>query len=277
MDITELGSLGGDPTYLGLLGLPEPLDISLFKQSTVGSFNPSLRGFGIAQNLQPLSSCPIFYSSADCPLSREAVDFGELTAGNYQMQGWQPSGYTDYSLNWNPNTALNTQGTAPNTNLLTGVWEQVLDNSDPVVYAYDQVAAANSEFAQESETVAQNESAQNFSVTANTIKADRLWEGGELGLNLSGAGLAVGIWDGKGDTWKVQDKHQEFNGRVKIIERTVPPRGKPLDHATIVAGLIGAAGLEPQARGMANKVERYSYQSANYLRYLEDKGAKFVA
>ena len=59
MDITELGSLGGDPTDLGLLGLPEPLDISPFKQSTAGSFTPSLRGFGIAQNLQPLSSSPI--------------------------------------------------------------------------------------------------------------------------------------------------------------------------------------------------------------------------
>jgi hypothetical protein len=151
----------------------------------------------------------------------------------------------------------------------------VLDNSEPVVYAYDQVAAANSELAQASETVGQNESAQNFSVAANTIEADRLWEGGELGLNLSGAGLAVGIWDGKGNTWQVQDEHQEFNGRVKIIDN--PPNGKPIDHATIVAGLIGAAGLDPQARGMANQVEMYSYQAANYLRDLEAEGSKFVA
>jgi|GEM_PF-6093486 len=276
MDLTELGSLDGNPTDLGLLGLPEPLDISPFKQRTAGSFTPSLRGFGIAQNFQPLSSSPILYSSADRPLIRAAVDFGEFTVGNYQIQGWQPSGNTDYRLNWNPNTALNTQATAPNTDLLTGAPEPVLDNSDPVVYAYDQLAAANSEVGQESETVAQNESAQNFSVAANTIKADRLWQGGELGLNLSGAGLAVGIWDGQGVTWQVQDEHQEFNGRVKIIERTNPPGGIPNDHATIVAGLIGAAGLDPQARGMANQVEMYSYQSVNYLRDMEAEGAKFV-
>ncbi|MBU4270739.1 MAG: S8 family serine peptidase [Planctomycetes bacterium] len=85
---------------------------------------------------------------------------------------------------------------------------------------------------------------------ADTTNADQLWSGGGLGLNLSGAGVSVGIWDGG----PVRSTHLELSGRVTVVDS-----GPAQNHATHVAGTIGAAGINASAHGMANSVQIYSY------------------
>lgn len=80
---------------------------------------------------------------------------------------------------------------------------------------------------------------------ADTTNADQLWSGGGLGLNLTGTGLTVGIWDGG----SILSTHQELAGRVSVMD----PVGLS-SHATHVAGTIGATGVNPLARGMAGAI-----------------------
>jgi len=78
---------------------------------------------------------------------------------------------------------------------------------------------------------------------ARTISTDKVWEGGSLGLDLSGTGMVVGIWDGG----KVRTSHVEFGGRARILDNA----SELSDHATHVAGTLGAAGVNNSAHGMA--------------------------
>lgn len=75
---------------------------------------------------------------------------------------------------------------------------------------------------------------------AITTRANRVWVGGGAGLNLSGSGVLLGIWDGG----TARPSHQEFNGRV-----TVQDGGSMGWHATHVAGTMIAAGVDPDAIG----------------------------
>lgn len=79
---------------------------------------------------------------------------------------------------------------------------------------------------------------------ADSTNAEDLWPGGSAGLNLSGAGVVVGVWDGG----SIRATHQEFlsgsitnNNAVSIS-----------NHATHVAGTIIAQGVYAAARGMAS-------------------------
>jgi len=70
--------------------------------------------------------------------------------------------------------------------------------------------------------------------------------------NLDGSGIKVGVWDGG----SVRNTHQEFNTtRVVIKNSTVAA----IDHATHVAGTIGASGFQASAKGMAPLVAIDSY------------------
>ncbi|NEN99278.1 MAG: S8 family serine peptidase [Moorea sp. SIO3I7] len=97
---------------------------------------------------------------------------------------------------------------------------------------------------------------------ANTTNTDQLWDGGSLGLNLDGSGLTVGIWEAteqNSNSWRIRNTHQELNGRVTIVDRGTGFS----NHATHVAGTIGATGINNQARGMANQIDLRSYSSNN--------------
>lgn len=85
--------------------------------------------------------------------------------------------------------------------------------------------------------------------SADTIATDELLPpvsglpGGSSGLNLTGAGQTVGIWD-EAD---VLTNHTEMNGRVTDIDGTSGTN----QHATHVAGTMIASGVQTLARGMS--------------------------
>lgn len=77
---------------------------------------------------------------------------------------------------------------------------------------------------------------------ADSLSADELWPGGSTGLNLTGSGVTLGIWDGG----SVDASHPEFRGRLRIRDGAEAD-----DHATHVGGIMAAAGVNPAAKGMS--------------------------
>jgi hypothetical protein len=76
-------------------------------------------------------------------------------------------------------------------------------------------------------------------------------EGGRSGFNLMGTNMIVGEWDGGG----VLTAHVEFEGRA--IQRDDP--FAPSNHATHVAGTLIAAGINPEAIGMAPEATLWAH------------------
>jgi len=75
---------------------------------------------------------------------------------------------------------------------------------------------------------------------ANSVTAIAGWPTGSTGRNLNGAGVTVGMWEANSFTGGagVRTAHGQFGGRVTQADST------PLsDHATQVAGTIGAGGI----------------------------------
>ena len=95
---------------------------------------------------------------------------------------------------------------------------------------------------------------------ADTTNTDQLWAGGGLGLNLDGSGVKVGVWDGG----HVLGHHQELSGRVSYGDSS-----SYSDHATHVAGTIGASGVRTDAHGMASNVRIDSFDFNNDVAELE--------
>lgn len=89
---------------------------------------------------------------------------------------------------------------------------------------------------------------------ADSLSADELWPGGSTGLNLTGAGVTLGIWDGGA----VDPTHPEFSGRLRIRDGA-----EAADHATHVGGIMAAAGINPNAKGMsfAATLDSYDWDS----------------
>lgn len=84
---------------------------------------------------------------------------------------------------------------------------------------------------------------------ADTVSTDELWPGRATGLELTGAGTTVGIWDG-GD---VLLTHQEFDSGAgtRVTDRDgVSPLGIS-GHVTHVAGTLVAEGQDAAAQGMS--------------------------
>ena len=81
---------------------------------------------------------------------------------------------------------------------------------------------------------------------ADTTNADQLHNGGGLGLDLTGDGVSVGVWDGG----QIRSTHQELTGRVTLVDTALAFS----DHSTHVAGTIGASGVTASAEGMAEGV-----------------------
>ena len=123
---------------------------------------------------------------------------------------------------------------------------------------------------------------------ADTTNSDQLWLGGGLNLDLNGANYTVGVWDGG---W-IRDTHQEFQlpvggSRVTIQDQGNDPGDEDPDfavedHGTHVGGTIGADGNplndnDPNARGMVNEVDLWSYGWTNDLSELEAAASTIAA
>lgn len=89
------------------------------------------------------------------------------------------------------------------------------------------------------------------STASRTARANRLYSGGTLGLNVQGQGMTVGVWDGG----SARTTHVEFpDGKVFSGDG-----GELDDHATHVMGTVVAAGLTPTLRGIAFDASARSY------------------
>lgn len=90
-----------------------------------------------------------------------------------------------------------------------------------------------------------------------TIKANKVYTNGELGLNVNGEGMILGIWD----RGTVRLDHEIFENRVVNKEGTVGSTA----HATHVAGTMIGSGLVMggAVRGMAPKATVHTYNWSN--------------
>lgn len=86
--------------------------------------------------------------------------------------------------------------------------------------------------------------------------------------NLDGSGLTVGLWDSSGPL----TTHQEFGSRIRIRDGAFLPG----NHATHVAGTIGAAGINPLAMGMAPGVRIDAYDFEYDTEEMARRGASYV-
>lgn len=88
----------------------------------------------------------------------------------------------------------------------------------------------------------------NYGATV-TARANHLFDGGSLGLDLTGAGLTAGVWEGD----YIRDTHEAFNGRVTNLENgNFSVDNNETSHATHVSGTIISNGINnASARGFA--------------------------
>jgi serine protease AprX len=84
-----------------------------------------------------------------------------------------------------------------------------------------------------------------------TLRADSMYPGGSLGLNVTGQGITIGIWDGG----KVRNTHQEFVGRITLGDGAATNNG----HATHVAGTAFASGVSATRKGFAYQASGRTY------------------
>lgn len=91
---------------------------------------------------------------------------------------------------------------------------------------------------------------------AQTTGADKLWPGGVSGLNLTGVGVEMGIWEAGGT---VDVTHVEFGQRVNYGDNSRIASG----HATHVAGTMIAQGINPTAKGMSFMGRLLAFDAGN--------------
>ncbi|OYU95082.1 MAG: hypothetical protein CFE21_12305 [Bacteroidetes bacterium B1(2017)] len=91
---------------------------------------------------------------------------------------------------------------------------------------------------------------------AKTIGTNKLWNGGSLGLNLSGLGLnKLAVWDGG----SARTTHRELLGRVTIMD---PPNTMSA-HTTAVVGNMIATGITANAKGMSYETQLRNWNFTN--------------
>lgn len=93
-------------------------------------------------------------------------------------------------------------------------------------------------------------------ITAQAIKTDQVHPGGGAGLNLTGSGSVLGVWEIN----RPRATHVELTGRVTQIDNSFQSTG---DHATHVSGTMVAAGIDPDARGMAYQANLVAWDINN--------------
>lgn len=91
--------------------------------------------------------------------------------------------------------------------------------------------------------------------SAKTARAEGLYSGGSLGLNVQGQGMIANVWDGG----SVRATHVEFpNNKVTNADAVATST-----HATHVTGTVVAQGISSTARGLAFNATAVSYDWNN--------------
>jgi hypothetical protein len=103
------------------------------------------------------------------------------------------------------------------------------------------------------------------SLSAQTIGTTNAWAGGSLGLTLAGSGYVIGLWD----LGPINVDHTEIVGRS--VQRD--GGGACNLHATQVASILGAGGVNPLSRGMANQATVHAYDATNDLSEMSNAAA----
>ena len=99
------------------------------------------------------------------------------------------------------------------------------------------------------------------SEAATNMGAASMWRGGRLGIDLTGAGLRLYVWDGPGGA---RATHQEFGGRITLGSDF--EGGGASNHGTHVTGSVLSGGVEdPNARGMAYEANGVVFDFNNDL------------
>lgn len=96
---------------------------------------------------------------------------------------------------------------------------------------------------------------------AITTRANQLWPGGSVGVDITGEGYdKLGIWDGGA----VRTTHQEFTNLGPTRVTQVDGASSQSSHATHVSGTMIGGGANPNAKGMAYKglLKAYDWNSA---------------
>ena len=95
-------------------------------------------------------------------------------------------------------------------------------------------------------------------IAAQTVSTDKVQPGGSLGLNLTGAGITIGIWD-EGSVYTAHTSFRESSSgpyHAYFVDST----GYTIsDHSTHVAGTMIADDDNVDAKGMADKATLNSY------------------
>lgn len=96
---------------------------------------------------------------------------------------------------------------------------------------------------------------------AKGTKTIALHSGGELGLDIEGQNMLIGIWDGG---YALKSHVEFFDNQPVPVSRVITPQTPnpnptTSDHATHVLGTLIAKGEDPDAKGMAPKARAVSY------------------
>jgi len=99
--------------------------------------------------------------------------------------------------------------------------------------------------------------------SVKSVNADEVREGGRFGLNITGEGMRVAVWDGGG----VNRSHVEFKNRLEISGSS-----EIIDHACHVLGTILAGGADPNAKGYLYKAngKAYSFEGNEYPQIIDE-------
>ena len=87
--------------------------------------------------------------------------------------------------------------------------------------------------------------------TSKVSRANELYAGGDLNLDLDGRGLQVGVWD----AGVALTTHQEFDDRA--VKNDAATEVSP--HATMVTGTLISSGVNKKAKGVAFAAEALSH------------------
>ncbi len=92
---------------------------------------------------------------------------------------------------------------------------------------------------------------------AATGRTDKIWQGGSSGLNLTGAGIEIAVWE----SGYARPTHQEFGGRAS----NGGDGGSVTSHGTHTGGTLAATGIDPAARGMASGATIKNYTASGMV------------